>query len=505
MTAGASLDLGSLSAAVDKSMLVLEATYRAYTPWTGGCARNSTLIVEGGRVVGVCLPEAKGLVGRARWLGRIAVATALGRNIDMEEAEKPIARLLGSTSEASSVRVVVEPLRDPAMIVQVLDKAYQVAALKASTQQRERGRGKPDYLAMLLGEIGRASGDDDFKELEANKRLGLAVMGKKKLGEAAAKTPLPPDLLGGFRLRVYVRPGAERARASVAAALLAATPLLAGLGAMTSRGFGRFCLDSYQGRGGAEDILEDLTCKSLARLTEASAAELVAELHRSLGEMLLGVARPKGKPGHTPFLDDNLTTAVTLNLKNGVYAALNKIAVAVTKQCWKNVRKLKITSPGANLHTWPLGLPRQQRTGGYIVTSGDDEMCNPRLLGDAGRRLSMIHVYPLPPAGQRVNVIVAVYRAYDLNSLLKSEGNTRLYHVGKYVVNRKGRRPIFSRQYHYVTVSKVASSARIPDPCGTQHWEYGGVVGPQGHVHGPLLDVALRAARDFVVAGLGRC
>ncbi len=498
MTAGASLDPASLRAAVEGNTLLLEATYHAYTPWAGGCARNSTLVVEGGRVAGVCLPDAKGLVGRARWLGRIAVATALGKNIDMREAEKPVARLLGSTSEASTVRVVVESLNDPAKIVAVLDKAYQAAASKASTPQR----GKPNYLAMLLGEIGRASGDPRFGDLAGNKRLGLAVMGRKKLEEVAAKTPLPPGLLGGFKLKVYLRPGADKARASLAAALLAATPLLAGLGAMTSRGFGRFCLEGYQGGGGAEDILEDLTCESLARLTAQSAAELVAGLHRTLGERLLGVASPKGKQGHTPILDEELTTAVTLN--TGVYEALNKIAVAATKQCWKSVRRLKTTSPGANLHTWPLGLPRQQRTGGYSIAGGPNRMCVPSLIGEPGRRLSMIHLYPLPPAGQRVNVVVAVYRAYDLNSLLDG-GSRRLYHVGKYVVGRQGKRLIFSKQYHYVAVSDVASSAAIPDPCGTQHWEKGGILAPQGSAQGPLLDAALRAARDFVVEGLRRC
>ena len=517
MTGGASLNIDSLVAALNKGMLVLEATYRSYTPWTGGCSRNASMLVEGNSIVGVCLPDAKGLIGRARWLGRIAVATALNMNIDAREAERPIERMLGSTREASTVRVVVEPLEDPERIVQVLDKAYQ-AAVGASVQRRGKGKDKQSPLVVLLDEIGRASGDNGFKHLAGNNRLKLAVMGKKKLEEIVAKIPLPPGLLGGFKLKAYLRPGADKARASAAAALLAATPILAGLGAMTSRGFGRFCLDNYHGGTGSEDVLEDLTCKSLERLTAQSAAEIVAELHRSLGEMLQKIAKPNKKLGHTPFLDTSLTTAVAIN-NTDIYQTLNKIATAVTKQCWKKIVGLNIMSPGANLHTWPLGLPRRQSTGGYTLASGPDIACERSLLGKLGRRLSMIHLYPLPPRGQIVKIVAAVYRARDLDRLLLKESNNgeklkkdgnRLYHVGRYIINykynikKKKKIPKFSN-YHYIAVNEIASSSRIPDPCNTGHGEYGGILGPQGLVHGPILDAALRAALDFVIRGLVRC
>ncbi len=505
MTPSDILDLNSLNTAVRENTIVLEATYKAYTPWAGGCARNSTIVVENGRVADVCLPDAKGLIGRARWLGRIAVATALGKNIAMREADKPVSAVLGSTDEASSVKVLVEPLNKPGSVKQLLNKAYK-SALSELDFSSKRGRNKTGPLELLLRGIANATNDKEFEELKNNDRLRLAIMGRKGLREVAAKVPLPPSL-AGFRLKIYARPGMEKKRISVATALLAATPLLAGLGAITSRGFGRFCLNEYVGGKGLEDLLEELRCDSQARLSEQSAAKLVKEIHRDLGEKLKSIFKPSESPGNTPFLDYNLTTAVTLK-ESTYYKAINAIASAVTKQCWKSILNISILSPGANLHTWPLGLPRQQKTGGYIIDKDRrDIFCSNRPLGEPGRRLSLIHVYPLFTIGNIVNVALAVYKSRDLDKLLTND-SPRLYHVGAYIIGyqrrNNRRRPIFS-DYHYVAVKTIASSRIIKDPCNTQHNEPGGIQSLHNYMQRPLLDSALMAARDFVIEGLKRC
>jgi len=508
-----SLDINSVAGAIASQRLVLEAKYRAYTPWLGGCAWNATVKVADGRVVDVCLPDSKGLIGRARWLGRIAVATAIGRNIAMSEAEKPVARALGSTSEASSVRVVVEPLQNRRSLVQKLDRVVQRAA-------RRLGGGQvrvQDALSRIVEEIAGEFRDPAFRAVSRNARLGLLAMGrapaKEAVAKAAARTPLPPPL-AGFRLKVYARVDPGDARVRAAAALLAATPLLAGLGAAASRGFGRFCLESYNERLGLQGLLDKLKCGSLAGMQPGNAMSLVKSLHRNLGNLLLQVSQAdSGKQGHTPVLDDSLSTVVSVG--GSVYEVLKKIGEAVTKQCWKGVAGFRPTAPGANLHTWPLGLPRQQKTGGYTVDlSGEDERCKERILGEAGRRLSMIHLYPLPPAGNQVNIVVAVYRARDLEELLDSPSPERktLYHVGRYIVGyqqRRGRRVPQFGDYHHVSVNRIASTlGDISDPCDTGHRERGGIRGPRSTEKATspeeILDYALRFARNFVVECLRR-
>lgn len=529
------LDFNQLLGSLESRTLILEADFKAYTPWAGGCAGNATIVVKNGRAVDVCLPDAKGLIGRARWLGRIAVATHLNRNIAMEEAEKPVAAILGSTSQASLVRVVVEPKLSRNAVVKKVRSAVEALSKIENMEARNPER----LLEKLLYELGKVSDDPHLNVLADNARLKLPLASIKrarsneKLALLAARALLPPGL-ADFKLKVYARTpidsisgGRENAlhKVRAAAALLAATPLLAGLGSITSRGFGRFCIESYKLNledYGLKEILDNLSCVKLSRLSGANAKDnaknYVVSLHKKLGGMLLDATDPEGKhlmkSGHTPVLDPNLTEVVELRDAN-IYKVLNKISKAVTKQCWKTLADLDAKSTGANLHTWPLGLPRKQKTGGYVIFhSGKNVLCENNVKGGGGRRLSMIHVYPLPPGGNIINVVVAVYKAYDFISILGSsrernkinKGKTSrdkkevsLYHVGKFKR---------SKVFHYLKVAYIASRTEEErNICRSRHSEHLGIYRLRKGVVGAvnpmqIIDEVLGSARDFIVDGI---
>ncbi|MCE4613660.1 MAG: hypothetical protein F7C07_07525 [Desulfurococcales archaeon] len=574
MTTSDTLDLNSLITAVRENTLVLEATYKAYTPWAGGCARNSTIVVENSRVVDVCLPDAKGLIGRARWLGRIAVATALGKNIDMKEAEKPISAVLGSTKEASIVKVYVKPIfnhpkvHDKRGIIKILDDAAQLAirrTIKDVIQDlnrkcnRKKGSVNVSQLALnnMLSELSKPLDIPEFNLLKNNTRLKLISMESikwesydkcralrnnllkifnqlksnimtndndimEKIIKGLSKIPIPPDLVE-FKITIKVNINKNRKlglddqklekRIKAATMLLATTPFLAGLGAITSRGFGRFCITNYNiyhYEKELSDLLAQLKCENLSKLSIYENKDLIINLHLMLGKLLLEVTTLDARHGHTPILDPSLIEVVPVEAN--MYAILNRISKSVTKQCWKTIAQLNPKKPGANLHTWLLGLPRRQTTGGYTITKNrSDKFCNNELIGDPGRRPSLIHIYPIFSTRQLVNVIVTVYKSGDLKRLLANE-NPRLYHVGRYIIGYKivnnKKVPQFGK-YHYVAVNKLAFTRIVKDPCATKHSEkhreYGGIQSPQGIIQGELLDTALTVARDFVVRGLEGC
>ncbi|MCE4618801.1 MAG: hypothetical protein F7C37_05090, partial [Desulfurococcales archaeon] len=259
---------------IEDERLVLKARFKAYTSWAGGCTENTTILVNNNRVTGICLPNSKGLIGRARWLGRIAVSTSLGRSLDMREAEKPISKLLGSLDGASLVRVLVEPevLKDKSKIAGILDSLDEI--LRDSRRDKALEEVKSiEYLRFILNRIEKIVDDtrnNGFALLAHNPRLRLALMNKKEPDEIMARIPLPPPL-ADFTLKVYQRSTilSDKKSLSAISMLLAATPVLAGLGAITSRGFGRFCLEDYElGRNFDanidSDLLKKLTCRNLS-------------------------------------------------------------------------------------------------------------------------------------------------------------------------------------------------------------------------------------------------
>ncbi len=497
--------------------LIAKLEFKAYTPWRGGCSHSKTIVVDkAGNVIDVCLPEAKPLIGRARWLARVVAATVVGGAHRYEQVEAVAVKLFGSTNHASLFTVKVKPSANRAQLVKTLDRIVKNLASQRAVRQR-------NLLDAVLAAVEQGVGEKGFSKLADNARLRLAVMGLRSLGDVLAKIPLPPRLVRGFSVEIAWRPGVRKTveAAKAATALLAATPLLVGLGSTTSRGFGRFCLTGYETPGlensdELRKLFEGLSCDKLAALGEGEAADHVSALFGMLANTIKPfLEKQAGVVKHTgvPIVSRNYIEAIAIN--GDIYDALNAASKATTKQCWKKIAGLNVKKPGSNLHTWPLGLPRRQETGGYIIASLQDSTCLNRLEGSEGRRLSMIHVFPLPsPHGRTVAVAIG-YLAYDMVELVENRG-MRLYHVGRYIVGyrrdqRTGKkRPIWSN-YHYISVGYIAANPRseISDPCGTGHREPGGLLYPRGSVKQPLssyrlVEEAFKAAFDFVVEALRR-
>ena len=527
---------------VEEERLVLKARFRAYTPWAGGCAENTTILVADNGVIGICLPNSKGLVGRARWLGRIAVSTSLGRSLDMRVAEKPVSKLLGSLDGASLVRVLVEPevLKDKSKIAGILDSLDRILRDSRRVKVLEEVKSL-EYLSFILNKIEELVDDarnNGFALLAHNPRLRLTLMDKKEPDEIMARIPLPPPL-ADFTLKIYRRSTvlSDKKSLSAASMLLAATPVLAGLGAMTSRGFGRFCLEEYEfGRNFDANIdnglLEKLTCRNLSD-PRSPVIKDIEEIHSKLGNLLLKIYSTnkfvQRGSGYTPILDMRLTRATEANTNN-MYEALNKIANAVTKQCWKKTAGLSPLKPGANLHTWALGLPRRQKSGGYDLVESNFKNINDifclsskdKYNIDAGRRHSLIHVYPLPQNNadkksntNKIRIAIVVYKAYDLEHVIAKNSKQKLYHVGRYIIKYKNKNnkkiPIFSKP-HYVSIRKIAlTKNKIWDPCYRQgknqqrHYEIGGILRANRSIIYPtsgnareIIDKVLESAVYFI-------
>ncbi len=510
---------------------VARLDFKAYTPWAGGCSTTETIRVRNGHVIDVCLPEAKHLVGRARWLARIAAATVLGGAKEYKDVENASKTLLGSTNSASPFTITVTPHVSRVQLVKQLDRALTGI---------NWGRVE---LNDLLGRISQAFKAKGFRELARNVRLNLMVRGRRG-ASLAGVIPLPPEAIKGFTVEVYRRPGNSRNTLQYVPALLAllaVTPLLAGLGKMTSRGFGRFCLDRYwlaqdlskQTSSKAISILKLAMCNSLEHLDERKAVDTIWSLLEGVGILLVGSRRGAGhSQTKVPVASPDWIKAVTV--KGTITDALTRIAKATTKQCWKRLLGLNIKSPGANIHTWILGLPRLQESGGYallnIAQVGDVRCVSARVEkrigsrtkirppGIEGRRLSSIHTFPLPSRGTTTVTMVVGYKAYDFVSLLSNE--QQLYHVGSYFVGRDRGRMSFEKdscqRYHVVRVMHLAQLGQrdIPNPCGRDcrtvgHKEKAGVLTPQGHIVAvsrpkELVDVVFEAALELIATAIAR-
>ncbi len=499
-----------------EDLLIARLEFRAYTPWFGGCSHAETLAVRNNMVVDVCLPDAKGLIGRARWLARIALSTAVGGASSYKVVEPAVSEMFGSTDRASPFRITVKPHANREELVHKLN-----SVLSSILGKPAPGKAR-DIVKNLLETVEAGLNIHGFSKLAGNARLGLVSIKVKSYSDAARKMPLPPELVKGFTLELAWRTGLGNGRrnslkAMASLAVLAATPFLAGLGGAASRGFGRFCLYDYRVTGVELDeelrkLLEGLKCSSPKPLHEDEAADFISTVYGIIAGKVRRVASAvKGgsKMTFTPVVSQSYIGVVAL--KGDVYDALNSISKAVTKQCWKRVARLGTQAPGSDLHTWPLGLPRQQKNGGYTLASNVKQTdCRKTLVGNPGRRLSMIHLYPLPSDGTRTPVVIIGYLAYDLTMLVEGEGRGgKLYHVGKYIKGKYGGKPVFDKRFHYVSIDYIAANPgkRIPDPCRTRHSEPGGLRYPNHSATSPLtgaklVEEAFKAAFDFVVRGL---
>lgn len=414
-------NLAGIVAKLNRSFrLVGVLRFRSVTPlWPGGfnaktfhCGSNGCL--------GPFYPEAKQLIGRARWLARALAG------------EASAARIFGSTEAASPYQVIARwshscDSGNPGLLDWDAAKSYESIIKKVVSRNlgvhhgisalsimgyrylRELMGVKSGNAIKIVGKVREALRVAEKEVRQAtSKSLGnllllftiprflIAVQGVADATRLYEMQPLKPCLT--LEVEVYRRLGAERSRDldEAVLTLLALTPIVAGLGKSVTRGFGRFTLEEADpqpepvrgllGLGGVG------VAEASQRLASAlqQAAELLARvagrtehpgLHRieEPGKALAAIERLRHPfpyslyeaeqavqyrlPG-TPQGGKTYCDSITEEVKRTL-CALSAIGAATVKLTWKiyhyaskGADKGITRRSGATLHTWPLGLPR---------------------------------------------------------------------------------------------------------------------------------------------------
>ncbi|GBF09153.1 hypothetical protein apy_08780 [Aeropyrum pernix] len=344
-----------------------------YTPlMLGGWDTATWQKLANGGYVGARL-LAKPIVGRARWILRnYIIALGLASNQRRAETAIPIKMESGRKSfELGLVQLMWGSTNPPWKAL------YQVHVLQPSI---------PKQNAM----------DPDIhpgvKTLTVT-RYKLLTMGKEDDRERSIRLqPVKPWGLNAF-LKILRRP---LPRSTIETRVLEEIDRLAilttilslrvyGVGKGATRGFGRFRTEiTRTGRGVDERFIRDLRdllrgldqgrgdrLESLVSITLESISRLADK--KGVGDALgkinvrtykIGRAnkdRLEGTYGNMFRRKERSKRLQYLRKKRGVYLALESIALATLKNAWKTVLARNTIRGGGDLHTWILGLPRQQK------------------------------------------------------------------------------------------------------------------------------------------------
>ncbi len=430
------------------------AKYVNYTPYMGGNFIGSTFIRDSqGNLKFVGYPSPQGLLGKARWLARVAVASFITGPKSYKDVEEAfpieglgvIEYLFGSVEKGWASPISVE------LKYKVLcEKPWKIAFECYRAKMRSR-------KAKCLH----------------NRYNDLLVLGKP----AHTTLPLSPhcleieiEIFRTPRFKILGRSYSKLFDAFVATVLL--TPLLVGLGKASSRGFGRFI---------NKTISHEPSKKILTMIEQGDVKEGIREYLRLWEESLkeIGYSEvPKRYwidgfiPSLASSLDNRYGAYVTYAYRS-IDDAMSRIGECVNKAKWKGLSGLPLRSSGVNLHTWPLGLPRQARSTGYLVYQGSLGNCVApgqikkiwkdnavdSIKANEVRRQSMFIIFPLPNG----KIVMLPLPAYDLNLNIddkapKKYPKSTLYHVGKH--------SSASGDFHVVAVRDIVRSQTIYHRCG---------------------------------------
>ena len=263
--------------------------------------------------------------------------------------------------------------------------------------------------------------------------------------------------------------------------------IFSGIGSITTRGFGKLSiinletkthvlkneianlkqlLDKIHQQGSEEGITNGL--KELISVSLNYAAN-----YKSLGKA--GREIRVYKLPKIPTLALNCTPEVfrvetiCISRRNAI-RILECLGKSTMKVEWKRSLGLPITSPGKNLHTWVLGLPRYQRLTGYLPNSEK---------GKEIRRQSPIG-FTVLKCHEGFAIILYGFLTADLSRLLTGYKNLVLKHIGFHA----RRRNVTSVYDDLVTRGLVSTTGRLIqiDPampteeiyrvCFNEAWEF---------------------------------
>ncbi|MCE4628421.1 MAG: hypothetical protein F7C34_04660 [Desulfurococcales archaeon] len=354
-------------------------------------------------------PTAKPILGKARWLMRVAIATALGLcthhgaekalpvtvSSGREQLEIPlIPFLLGATPAHNTVEtawrgvvsLIVEPQNK--LIYNSLDNVVDEDFIlydKEMVRKVARRKGgfrldfsnAPTRFSLLALRARPGHNGIDLDSLEKN--IVPIKTGNLKFH---AKIILDKHRIGLAREKQLVIAGLNLAILSIAA-----SPLILGLGKGANRGFGRFrpeninslCADMRTTEAGRT------ACESLVDLSQGEPGALssflkglveIADTFKMLGKGEEGKCDNKRshKVPWIPLTNTGMVKVVPYRLARSrrVNASpVNQVIAAIARASMKNKWKLlcekgkkprdKLEKPGTPYHTWLLGLPRSQK------------------------------------------------------------------------------------------------------------------------------------------------
>ncbi|NOZ89342.1 MAG: hypothetical protein GXO15_05395 [Crenarchaeota archaeon] len=355
-----------------KPQPILQGTYTNYTPLMLGdyrarhfrCRDRSCDTIEAS--LG---HAAQAIRGKARWLTRVALASLRGCNRDYTRIE----RECGAVELQGVGRVGLVELMFGSITGAQLASPFTLKARTVIVGRREysspwaRGTLLPTRMHLITMGADEVSKKllDAWKPgmLQVEVEVGLASHWSRLLGRVAR----PED-----HSRVRSLP-------CFYAALVAATPLLLGLGKATTRGFGRFKPVNLEARATPcareaasllKTVIENITSLVNAGSMEATKKRLADILDAIIGlaELSTGIRREEPSSGSGPDWGFVPRLSITLGKLEVVDAhcmgvrnhidALRVIGEVSLKQTWKQVAGRSKES-GLPFHSWPLGMPRK--------------------------------------------------------------------------------------------------------------------------------------------------
>ena len=585
--------------------------------WPGG-HNGRTFSCSDNCCLGPFLPGSGQLVGRARWLLRTILAgygivdeasSSGGRGgatsrIGHRHVEWHVARVFGSTSHASnySVRVSWHIGHDPLVPSAGLEahQRYETITrsdaqtisrvLKEVSRNSNRSDLRPSHVygalatrayeklrehlgindsARATGRIGRvlrrygnefSQVSDSTLLLFSIPRFFLAMQDKSDWHEIYESQPLYPRRDDRLRLvvDVYRRPGSPRDDRldSLAIGSLALTPVLAGLGKATSRGFGHFKLSSYEigpaggilegvqhgldmlrmqlNKDAVKALLDAIACAShngrrdgAQNNADASRVYLLPRINPSQPiDVIVDPRHPC--PYHITELPGLLRDRDNRCFSNSsacsrisddyarLVCYLSAIGSVTLKSTWKAYHVIRhdynrqkgVKSPGVAYHTWVLGLPRSIKRGrgphsqivGYLYAKQcKNEMTNVYVKGEPARHLSPFFLWP--DAESNAVILLEFDSLGSLDELI-SDSNCRRGEIPSVLVHRgyHSRPNDNDMTLHSVKVRYAMENTDL-------EYESGGIAKPgelPGRYTSSEVSDVVGAAREWILELLGR-
>lgn len=492
---------------ISQENLIIEVEFKGYTPYMGGdFSTEHYKEIENSKVYISGYPRAKQILGRMRWLARAAVApVTCAENFKEAEASLkvasvtirgkdklhlPLIPLLFGTTEASRIRninyswrglisLTTEPL-EPLVAdneTEIVDKYF--------VSSEEKRRKKYNRYNSLLSR----SKDKLLKPINADK---IRFKASLYIDEHRLESVVTSD-----NIRKKLK--------NLAGILLLLTPTIIGLGKGVTRGFGRFYVETYRINSTKSRELEELEkvakdlknipnicnneskCRNQQRELLMKPLNIVKDIARELGintQKCINILK-------IPSLDQTVVEVKMIPQK-AIHEAIEAIGRASLKSSWRSIAQIGIRNTGLNIstlniHTYPLGLPRnQKRETGYLVLKSMDDCigCDGKKCIDTTkidiidiRRQSMIIAFPafyqITPnlSNASIPIVIIMFKAKDLMRLFEDE--YQLYHLGSCRIKYKEKSKSEKNQCSVIAVN-VAYAALNKDKiyCNKQ----GGVV-----------------------------